>query len=116
MSVETDFFAAITGDAGINPLIGTRLYPVRLPDDVTLPAAAYWVVSTMPIGSGGCKQSRVQLDLYATTYNGVKAIRDAVIAFVDGQNQYWYSVAADAWLEPPEDKYHQPIDLFVAHT
>ena len=114
MTVEEDFVTAITGDSAINALIGTRLYPVKLPDNVTYPAAVYSLVSTVIQGSGGCKRSRLQLDLYDESYSGLKALRDAVVAYGDGGNGYIYEENADVW-EEDNDLYHQPIDFLLDH-
>lgn len=115
MSVETDFVTAILADAGITALIDDRLEPVRIPDDATLPAMSYRLISSVPIGSGNprCERARIQLDLTAATYTSLKGLRDAVKSFVAGQNAYWCSEATDDWSEPPSDKYHQPLDIFV---
>lgn len=44
MSVQTDFHDLITNDAAVTAILGTRLYPLQIPQDPTLPAAAYQVI------------------------------------------------------------------------
>lgn len=123
MSVETDLYAALVADSGISALVGTRIYPVVLPDDLDpntpadWPAIVYSVIDTVLIGSGNtnrCAQSRIQVDCYSPHYlTGMKAVRDAVVAFAKSRN-YVFVEASDFW-EKDSKLYHQPIDLFITH-
>lgn len=114
MSVETDFYSAITGDGTISALIGTRLYPAILPDDVTFPAMVYTVISDVPTGSGICLQSRVQVDCYAVSYATVKAMRDAVLA-LNKTTVSWSYVGGSDFYEDDSELYRQEMDILVSH-
>lgn len=115
MSVETDLKTALENDSGVNGIVSTRIYPVLLPDNVTYPAIAYSLISTNPVGSNGCYQSRIQIDGYAATYAAVKSIRDALIALANSVNHYTPQVNVDAY-EDDSRVYHQPVDFMIIHS
>jgi len=111
VSVEADVYAALTGNAGVAALVGTRVYPQQLPDDVTFPAIAYRNIDSVPVG-GLCEVARIQLDVYGVTYSSVKAVRDALRACCNTQrNWIWYG-GPDIWQEG-QSLYHQSMDVRV---
>lgn len=116
MSVETDFYSAVTGDATLAALVGTRVYPAILPDNATLPALVYSVISQVPIGSGGCESTRVQVDCYAATYlTGVKALRDGLLALANATGNWTHTGGPDFW-DDELNIYRQVVDLIIAHS
>jgi hypothetical protein len=80
--------AKLLATNAVTAILGTRIYPDRLPQRPTMPAAIYWVVSGVDeAGLGGLlgvAHARVQVDAYATTRLGANAlataIRDALAA------------------------------------
>lgn len=68
MSIESEIFDRLTNFAGLTALISSRVHPVDLPQDVTLPALAYWLVSEdreTAMGSDpGIVRARFQFDIY----------------------------------------------------
>lgn len=89
-TVGEQLVAALTADATVSSLVASRIYPVTLPEGVTLPAITYQVVSDVPQNSTDgttstrLKQARVQIDCYARAgasgggYLGAHAVADAV--------------------------------------
>jgi hypothetical protein len=68
-----------TGATGA--LVGTRIYPVFLPQNPTYPALTYQRISnTAQSGSTALRQSRWQVNCYASTYIGAQALAAAVKA------------------------------------
>lgn len=117
MSTEEDtFFSDLTNDAGVSAIVGTRVYPNKLPDDVTFPAIAYRTVSAVRIG-GLCLQRRIQADLYAKNYSNssdsLKSLRDAVKALADRKSNWVYVEGPDLWEEDTR-LHHQPLDIMVS--
>jgi len=49
MSFESELFDRVTTHGSTQPLIGTRFYPLNLPQSPTYPAATYRRVSTAPV-------------------------------------------------------------------
>ncbi len=111
MSVETDVFDALTGDAGVSALVSTRVYPQKLPEDVTFPAIAYRYIDS--VDYAGLKAAvRMQIDIYAATYSAVKDIRDAVRTMVDGQNNWVFYGGPDIW-QDGQEIHHQSCDVRI---
>lgn len=41
MTVESDFYTLLSGNAGVTALVGTRIYPDALPEESAYPAVAF---------------------------------------------------------------------------
>jgi len=92
-SAEAAVVAILELDAGVTALVGTRIYPKVLPQNVTYPAIRYQRISTargqfrVMTRSGGKatrQQPRFQLDSYGLTESSVQAVAAAVRAALDG--------------------------------
>ena len=44
MTIETEIFARLDGFAGLNALVGNRIFPNHLPQNVEMPAVSYFLV------------------------------------------------------------------------
>ena len=84
MSIESVIYDRLSGHAGLSALVSTRVYPNVAPQNVTVPFVTYRRVSALrESGYGediGIVTSRFQIDMYATTYSGVRAIAEQVRA------------------------------------
>ena len=84
MNVEQGINTLLLADATVSGLIATRLYPMIMPQGVTLPALSYQRVATAPVndleGSQNHEWVRVQVDCWDDDYSGVKALSAAVRA------------------------------------
>ena len=49
MSAESELYAALAGRPALTALVGTRIYPDAIPEDVTLPAVVTARQSTEPV-------------------------------------------------------------------
>lgn len=83
--MEPTFLALLQAQAGLTALVGAgtnaRIYPLKLPQNPTFPAVTYQVISGprdyTQQGRDGVVTYRVQCNLYARTYDGVRQLRDA---------------------------------------
>ena len=88
-SLGEAIFSALTGYPALSALIGTRAYPNWLPQEETLPALVYTVISNVPASSmtttvaDMLKNARVQVDAYAKTYKDVQLVAAGVQAALD---------------------------------
>lgn len=110
--VETQLVAALLADIGITNLVSDRIYHIMLPDDVTYPALSYNVIYEQPLASGNCRQARIQCTPWAESFPGVKGVKNALIAFSNGQPNASYLVGPDLYDEESQ-LYHQPVDLIL---
>lgn len=88
MTIEEALYAHLTSDANVTALMSTRLYPGRLPQDPTYPAARYSRV-TGPRAHGhdgphSLAWPRFQFDCFGTTYAQAKALLNAIRVSLDG--------------------------------
>jgi len=82
MSIESDLYDRLSGFAGLAALVGTRLYPNRLPEAVAYPALSWLRVSSIrPIAMGsdsGIVRMRLQVDVWATGHDSMTAVAEQV--------------------------------------
>lgn len=82
MSYESDLRAAALAVSNLANLIGTRFYPVRLPQDVAPPAVTYRQVDSQQeltlAGTVIGGEVRYELTLLATTYGVVLQLKSAL--------------------------------------
>ena len=80
--IESALYAHLVADAGVTALLGTRIYPLDLPQEPTTPCATYHRVSTVPRYVHGADLNfdtvRIQIDCYADSVLGAKTLADAV--------------------------------------
>lgn len=91
MSVETALYTLMTGDTALAALVGTRVYPLVIPQETCLEAAAiaYQVITYRPNyahaeGDVYLDWVRVQLSFQAGTYSDLKAAMAAARALLSG--------------------------------
>jgi hypothetical protein len=74
--------ARLKAHAGTTALVESRIYPMRLPQGPTYPAVRYQVIGApreyVMGGATGDVHARVQVDCYAETYEGAKAVAEQV--------------------------------------
>jgi hypothetical protein len=86
--IEQAFRAALLRSDAVRRLLAARVYPVVLPQAPQYPAATYQMVSNWSEyshdGASRFADSRIQVDLYATTHGEVAALRNAVMGALSG--------------------------------
>jgi len=89
VTAEQALFELLTHDAGMSAIVGDRVYPVRLPDEVILPALVYMKASCIRYASHGgpskLASSRFQLDCYSADYLEAKRLALAAVAALHGK-------------------------------
>jgi len=88
VSIETGLYSHLTTDSDVSALVGTRVYPLKLPQGYTLPAISYQRVSGDRLatlsGPTGRANPRFQIDCWASTYSGVRDLASKVRQALDG--------------------------------
>jgi hypothetical protein len=88
-------YSKLTGYAGLAALVGTRVYPIQLPQRPTLPAVTYQRISTLPIHTrdnahASLERPRFQFDCWGSSYAGARAVaqemRNALATFPQASN------------------------------
>lgn len=80
--IEEDLRTFLVADPAITALVVGRIYPLKLPQDPTLPAIAYMRVSgfrgRVQDGPAGYARPTFQIDCWADSYLEAKNVADAV--------------------------------------
>lgn len=90
--VESKLYALLTADPAVSAIVGTRVYPMVLPQRCTFPAASYFRVSggqqnTLD-GYSGTENPRIQVDCWAREYADAKALASAIRTAMDGATNF----------------------------
>lgn len=130
MSVETDLYGHLSTYAGLTPLTGTRIYPMKAPPGTASPYCTYQVVSDLRqyshAGYSGLSRYRVQVSCFANDtkagapgYPSVKAVAAQVLAAMEA----WHSSnpkVQSCLLDGDHDEFeesvsacHIPLDFIV---
>jgi hypothetical protein len=88
MGLSSDLRVFLLADATIAGLVGTRIYPLLLPQSPTLPALTYQWISLVPVhsmdGPSGLVARRLQVDCWGSTYLAIETLAEAVRNRLDG--------------------------------
>lgn len=87
-TVESALYTLLTSDSGVTALVGTRIYPLLVPDGTALPAVAYQQISMIPrkthSGPNALRHERYQLTVHASGYDSGRAVQRALRDCLDG--------------------------------
>ncbi len=131
MRIEEALYSYLSTYAGLAALVGTRIYPLVLPQNPTLPAITYQKVSragerAMSSPSPRVTRSRFQFSCWGTTYGSVKdvaaqlkaALQDyqGLMGGTGGVTVLDADVANEQDIYEPEAfVYHLPVDVMIYH-
>lgn len=88
--METDLVTKILANSAVAAIIGTRLYPDHIPQNVVYPCANIVTVGgteepTLASGTSGLADDRIQINAWATSKltarNLADAIREAILGY-----------------------------------
>lgn len=85
VSVGLALVSRLTTVAAVTALVGSRIYPLKVPQGATMPCIRYANISTIErvnaMGNDpGPVSQRMQLDCYGTTYASARAVFEATQA------------------------------------
>lgn len=83
MSAEADVYTALSSSAAVGAICGDRIKPVKLPQNITLPAISFQRITADHGGSLAGDTSNkdrvyIQIDCWAKSYDDVKSLVAAV--------------------------------------
>lgn len=139
ISVATELRSFLLADADISDLVGTRIHPLTLPQNPTLPAITFqWISGTRSHhyqGPDGLSRPRIQFDCYASTYLEMEELSEALRARMDGfsgiigdletlsvqgiffdSERDFYEDGADQGTGSGAGLYRRSVDYFVNYT
>lgn len=80
--IEKAIVYLLSNDAGVNALVGSRIFPVFVPAKQPLPAITYQQISgprdNIMSGASGLVSTRFQINCWAKKYQGAAELADVV--------------------------------------
>lgn len=110
--------AALVASSQVSGVVGARIYPMRMPQNVTFPAVVLGEVSNVPAntlaGEAGTTltTTRLQVDVYAKTYSEAASVAD----LVDAALTRLRTPALTAWREVSRDLFDDELSLHRRST
>ena len=102
MTLETALRTYTLAGVGVSALVGTRMYPRKLPQGPTFPAIVYQRIDTRRghdlAGPDGLPRPRIQITCWATSPAGASELAAAVRLRLDGYRGAWGDVAIGSCL------------------
>jgi hypothetical protein len=114
----------ITAATGLTALVGTKIYPLTVPQDIELPYVSYFIVSDVPEHAMGTDAEietvRLQVSCWADTYDVAKAIevqvRAALSRYRSGNiKDIFFENSLDLY-DGEEGVYHVPCDFIIFYS
>ena len=92
--IDSALYHRLTTYAGLASLVSTRVSPVTLPQDVSLPAVVFQNISLVPAvqefdGPAALPKARYQITSFGGTLASAKAVAAQVRAALDGERGEW---------------------------
>lgn len=108
--IENKLFKHLSTVNGLSTYIGTRLYPLKMPQPPTYPSIVYSRIITNPENSIGgyvnLQQVYMQFDIYSTSYAQVKNISTALHTAMGSASGY------SALLDDDRDDYEDELGVY----
>ena len=130
MSIERVTYALLSGAGAVTSIVGTRIYPVVLPQGQGAPALVYEPISATRAGAIDAyatthlTRGRVQVNLVVATYPELHPLREAVKAAMQFQRGLIGGVTVHSIVHAGEGPvqydqqlglFSQPIDFLIHH-
>lgn len=124
MTIEATLFTRLSGFAGLNALVASRIYPLVAPEGATYPLLVYQRISTQPrescmVADVGIVRSRVQFTAWAETFKAARAVLDQVRQALQRYSasgvQDIYIVGENDLYDPEVLKYGAALDAEVVY-
>lgn len=120
-AIGEQIYSRLTTHSDVAALVGNRVYPIILPQDPTLPAITYQIISQTPTGGNiHLHNMRLQVDCWSTSYAGADGLAAKVIAalrlYGERSNQRpllmsAYDVNRQDLFEPDTNEWRVSIDF-----
>jgi hypothetical protein len=116
MTIQDELFTRLKDDAGVSAIVGTGIYPVRLPQNKSTPALVYTQISGPRLhdlgGASDRAMPRFQVDCWADTAAAAKSLADAVRASLNGFNGTLTTIKATIRLDNEQEDYDDGAKLY----
>lgn len=117
MSIGEGLYAYLSAYAGLISLVSTRIYPVTIPQGAAMPGVSIQLIDVQPVRTGttdaGLESALYQVNSWATTYAGAKAVAAQVKAALRDYGGAMGSVTAQrVFYEGERDQYNETPERY----
>ena len=110
---EADIYAAL--NTGV-PALGSRIYPLKLPQNVAYPAVVYQRISAPRLSAFGrdvtAVQATIQVDVYGDEGKGYEAFADVADDVRVALQRYRGGAILDTYIDAERDDFEENTKLF----
>ena len=93
MTIEEALYAELAGYTNLTDLVSTRIYPMRLPENATLPGVVYYRMSAGRendfSGATGLARPTFRVQVWADDYKESHTVATQVRKALDGNTSQW---------------------------
>jgi hypothetical protein len=117
--LEQAVYSRLSNHAGLTTLVGTRIYPIRLPQRPTIPGVTYRVISARRFSAMAVDvadvETRVQVDAWSDKFNDATRGVMQIAAQIRAALVRWMGTTAgleiqDCYFENEVDFYEEGVD------
>jgi len=109
-------YSTLTGNTALAALVGTKVFPTRGSQDVSLPSLVYLITNREELNPPGMAEMTdytVQISIYDDDYLNIDAITEAIITALDTPtNPTGYSIEA-VYLDDQDDGIDDEINAYA---
>jgi len=129
-TIEQGLHAHLIADGGVSALVAARIYPLRAPQNPTVPYVTYSRINTdrehHMSGASGLAHPHFQIDVFASSFSSMSAVANAIRSALDVYSGDMGSPSIDVssvlvvderdFYEDDTNLYHDAIDVSIWHT
>lgn len=126
ITIEEGIVNYLEAHSGFGSVCGDRIYPIHLPQEVTLPAVVYQRISTQRAGihthdqdASGLSYTRIQFTVYAVKYADVKTaiyqLREALEGYKGTMGSGNTVTVGSSLMDTEADNYDPELGVYWAH-
>jgi len=117
MTISDEIFTRLTTHSGLSALIGTRAFPMKMPQNYKLPCVVYQKIAGIETyshdGDAGLYRPRYQFSCYANSHSGVEALvvqlKSALTCYSDETLTTPWAVS---FMDMEYEQYDPELDLY----
>lgn len=108
MTIETDFYAALSADPGVTALVGDDVYNLRVPEETTTPFVWFQTVAGTAYnvlnGAPSIERKLIQVNCIGRTPDQAQSVAEAVKTALQGYTGYMNTESHDYTEETQEHR------------
>ena len=118
--IEETVYSTLSSDSTVSGVVGSRIYPIKLPQNCSYEAISYSRIGgprdVSLSGASGTARARIRIDCWASLYSEAKALMKAVRGAMDALNGALAAMGEVDFYDDEAEVYRTSIDYYIHHT